>query len=129
MAPAASNSPAAAGSTSANSTPAARAKLCNACGLVYSAELKMPGTLLRIRPEIFDFKPDLGLERGPTKPKIHGTVPTDRRTTIPNDSGSSRIKRVPSLHRPRPCQGITNKRKMKPKRPNNIEHRFKINQK
>ena len=39
----------------------------------------------RIRPEIFDFDP--GLKRSQTKPKIPGTVPTDRHTTIPNDSG------------------------------------------
>ncbi len=52
-----------------------------------SAELKGPRTLLRIRPGIFDFEPDLGLKRRQTKPKIHGTVPTDRRTTIPKDSG------------------------------------------
>ena len=52
-----------------------------------SAELKGPRKLLRIRPEIFDFEPELGLKRGQTKPKIPGTVPTDRHTTIPNDSG------------------------------------------
>ena len=34
----------------------------------------------RIRPEIFDFEPDLGLKRT-------GAVPTNRHTTIPNDSG------------------------------------------
>ncbi len=43
--------------------------------------------LLRIRPKIFDFKPDLGLKLGLTKPKISGTAPTDRHTTLPNDSG------------------------------------------
>ncbi len=52
-----------------------------------SAELKGPRQLLRIRPEIFDFRPDLGLEGIKTKPKIPGTVPSDRHTTIPNDSG------------------------------------------
>ena len=40
-----------------------------------------------MRPEIVDFEPDLGLKLGQTKPKISGTVPTDRHTTIPNDSG------------------------------------------
>ncbi len=29
----------------------------------------------------------MGLKRSPTKPTISGMVPTDRRTTIPNDSG------------------------------------------
>ena len=52
-----------------------------------SAELKGPRKLLRIRPGIFDFEPDLGLKLGQTKPKISGTVPTNRHTTIPNDSG------------------------------------------
>ena len=56
-------------------------------GTQYSAELKGPRNLLRIRPEIFDFEPDLGLKRGQTKPKISGTAPTNRHTTIPNDSG------------------------------------------
>ncbi len=50
------------------------------------AELKGPRKLLRIRPEIFDFEPDLGLKLGQTKPKISGTVPTNRHTTIPKDS-------------------------------------------
>ncbi len=36
--------------------------------------------------EICDVKPKLGLNRGQTKPKISGTVPTNRHTTIPNDS-------------------------------------------
>ncbi len=36
---------------------------------------------------IFDFEPDLGLKLGQNKPKISGTVPTHRHTTIPNDSG------------------------------------------
>ncbi len=42
--------------------------------------------LLRIRPKIFDFEPDLGLKLGQTRPKISSTVPTDRRTTTPYDS-------------------------------------------
>ncbi len=37
---------------------------------------------MRIRLEIFDFEADLGLKLGQTKPKISGTVPTDRHTTI-----------------------------------------------
>ena len=53
-----------------------------------SAELKGPRKLLRIRPGIFDFEPELGLKRSQTKPKIPGTVPTDRHTTIPNDYGT-----------------------------------------
>ncbi len=57
------------------------------CGVRDSAELKEPGKLSRIRPGIFDFEPDLGLKLGQTKPKIPGTVPTNRHTTIPNDSG------------------------------------------
>ncbi len=52
-----------------------------------STDLKGPRTLLRIRPEIFVFEPDLGLKLGQTQPKIPGTVPTNRHTTIPNDSG------------------------------------------
>ncbi len=55
--------------------------------ILNSAELQGPGTLLRIQPGIFDFAPDLSLKRSQTKPKISGTVPTDRHTTIPNDSG------------------------------------------
>jgi hypothetical protein len=43
--------------------------------------------LSRIRPEIFDFEPELHLKLGQTKPKISGTVPTNRHTTFPNDSG------------------------------------------
>ncbi len=52
-----------------------------------SAELEGLRKLLRIRPAVFDFEQDLGLKRSQTKPKIPGTVPTDQRTTIPNDSG------------------------------------------
>ena len=52
-----------------------------------SAELKKCRELLRIRPEIFDFKPEWGPKLGQTKPKISGTVPTDRHTTLRNDSG------------------------------------------
>ncbi len=52
-----------------------------------SAELKGPPKPLRIRPEIFEVEPDLGLKLGQTKPEIPGTVPTNRHTTIPNDSG------------------------------------------
>jgi hypothetical protein len=51
-----------------------------------SAELKVPRQLLRIRPDIFDFEPELCLKQCQTKPHIPGTVPTDRHTTIPNDS-------------------------------------------
>ncbi len=50
-----------------------------------SAELKRAGKLLRIRPGIFDFGSDSGLKLGQTKPKISGTVPTNRHTTIAND--------------------------------------------
>ncbi len=35
---------------------------------------------------VFEFEPELGLKRGQTNPKISGTVPTNRRATIPNDS-------------------------------------------
>ncbi len=52
-----------------------------------SAELKGPPQLERIRPEIFDFEPDLDLKLSQTQPQISGTVPTNRHTTIPNDSG------------------------------------------
>ncbi len=43
-----------------------------------SAELTGPQTLVGVRPEIFDFDPDLGLKLGQTKPQIPGTVPTER---------------------------------------------------
>ncbi len=49
--------------------------------------LSLSFVALRIRPEILDFDTDFGLRLGQTKPKIPGTVPTDRNTTIPNDSG------------------------------------------
>ncbi len=42
---------------------------------------------LRIRPEIFDFEPELGLKRSQIKPKMPSTAPTDRHTAIPTDSG------------------------------------------
>ncbi len=35
-----------------------------------------------------DFKPEWGLTRSQTKPKIRGTVPTDQHETIPNDYGT-----------------------------------------
>ncbi len=50
-----------------------------------SAELKGPQQLLRTRPKIFDFDPDLGPKLGQTKPTISGTVPRQRHTTIPSD--------------------------------------------
>ncbi len=46
---------------------------------------KAPETF-QIRPAIFDFEPDVGL-LGQTRPEISGTIPTNRNTTIPNDSG------------------------------------------
>jgi hypothetical protein len=52
-----------------------------------SAELKGPRTLQRIRPEIFDFAPDLGRQLGQTKPKTSGTVSTNQHTTISDGSG------------------------------------------
>ncbi len=55
--------------------------------VLFSADLKGQRKLFRIRPEIFDFEPELGLQLGQTKPKISGTVPLNRRTAIPNDSG------------------------------------------
>ncbi len=51
-----------------------------------SAELEVPRTILRIWPGIFDFESDLGLKLGQTNPKISGTLPRNRHTTIPNDS-------------------------------------------
>ena len=64
-----------------------------------SAELRGPGQLLRIRPGILDFELDLALKPHQAKPKIPGTVPTDRHTTIPNDSGpiSKRFDDDPKL--------------------------------
>ena len=35
-----------------------------------------------------DFEPDFGLKLGQTEPNISGSVPTNRHTTIPNDSGT-----------------------------------------
>ncbi len=55
-----------------------------------SAELPGPRTLLGIRTEIIDFEPDLDLKLHQTKFTRYGMVPTDRHTTIPNDSGRSR---------------------------------------
>ncbi len=52
-----------------------------------SAELKVPRTLLRVRLETFDFDLDLVLKLGQIKPKISGTVPAHRHTTIPTASG------------------------------------------
>ncbi len=52
-----------------------------------SAELKGPRKRLRIRQEIFEFESDASLKRRQTQPKIHGAVPTDRHTTVPNGSG------------------------------------------
>ena len=49
--------------------------------------LRITGARSRIRPGIFDFDPDLGLKLGQTEPKLSGKVPTNRKTTIPNDSG------------------------------------------
>jgi hypothetical protein len=62
----------------------------NSPGLLHpiSAELKWPRIIFKIRPGIFDFEPGLGLKRSQTEPPIPGTVPTDRRTTSPNDSGT-----------------------------------------
>ncbi len=50
-----------------------------------SAELKGPRIYLRIRLEIFDCHPDLGLKLGQNNPKISGTVRTNRHTTITSD--------------------------------------------
>jgi hypothetical protein len=60
---------------------------CDAVEVLGSAALKGARPLLRIGPEICDFEPDLGLERGQTAPQIADTVPADQRTTIPKDSG------------------------------------------
>ncbi len=45
------------------------------------------GRVAKKAPGIFDFKPDLGLKLGQTKPQKPGTLPTNRNTTIPNDCG------------------------------------------
>ena len=52
-----------------------------------SSELKGRRKHERIRSDIVDFEPELGLKLGQTKPKMSGMVPADRHTTIPNDSG------------------------------------------
>jgi hypothetical protein len=54
-----------------------------------SAKLKRPGKQLRIWPEIIDVEPDVGLKPHQAKPKIPGTVSTNRHTTTPNDSGQA----------------------------------------
>ncbi len=74
-----------------------------------STELQGPRELLRIRPEIFDFEPDLKLKLGQTTPKISGTVPTDRHTTIPNDSGpiSACFDNDPKLEIAQPKQRVS----------------------
>ncbi len=46
-----------------------------------------PPKLLKFRPEVWDFDSQLGLKLGQTEPKMSGTVPTNRHTTIPNDAG------------------------------------------
>ncbi len=51
------------------------------------AEIKGPRKVWRIRQEISNFEPDLGLRLGTTKPNTSGTAPTNWYTTIPNDSG------------------------------------------
>ncbi len=51
-----------------------------------AAKLKGPRTLFKDPTEILHFAPDFGLKLGQTNPKISGTVPTHRRTTISNDS-------------------------------------------
>jgi hypothetical protein len=56
-------------------------------GGLNSAELKSPRKCIRVRRQIFEFEPDLGLNLGQAKPKLSGAVPTDRHTTIPNDPG------------------------------------------
>ncbi len=40
-----------------------------------------------IRPEIFNFEPELGLKLGQNKPTTSGTAHTDRHITMPSDSG------------------------------------------
>jgi hypothetical protein len=52
--------------------PSPARRLSNAAD---SVELQGPRTLLRIRPDIFAFDPDLGLQLSQTKPEISGTVP------------------------------------------------------
>ncbi len=61
--------------------------VCTSVRQFISAELKGPRKLFRIRQEIFDFESDVSLKLGKTKPKISGTVPTKRHTTIPNEYG------------------------------------------
>jgi hypothetical protein len=47
-----------------------------------SVELKGPRQLLRIRPEIFDFEPGLGLKRGQTKPTYPARCPQTGRQQL-----------------------------------------------
>ncbi len=51
-----------------------------------SAELKGPGKVLRIWPEIVDFEPEVRLKRSQTKPKYPVRCPQTGHTTISNDS-------------------------------------------
>ncbi len=52
-----------------------------------AAELKGTRKLLSIRPDIYDFEPDLDLKRRQTKPQIPGTMPTNRFRSIRTGSG------------------------------------------
>ncbi len=51
-----------------------------------SAELTGPGTFSRDPAGNLRFELHLGLKLGQTMPETSGTVPTNRHTTIPNDS-------------------------------------------
>ncbi len=52
-----------------------------------SAELKGPGRLLRIRPEIINVGPKSAPKPDETKPKMPGAVPTNRHKPMPIDFG------------------------------------------
>ncbi len=52
------------------------------------AELKGPGKLLRIRPDIADLMPKSAPKPNEAKPKMPGAVPTNWREPIPIDFGA-----------------------------------------
>ena len=71
--------------------PSHESFLCRSSRRGARAMCSNPNAFFKIRPEIFDFEPDLGLKLGLTKPTLSGTVPKKRHTTIPNDSGPTSV--------------------------------------
>ena len=62
---------------------------------------------MRLRPEIFDFDPNLGLKLSQTEPTMPSTVPTNRHTKIPNAAPKSyEFIRFGAIHGPKPYEFI-----------------------